>query len=219
MTHLKKAFSKSFPAFLGYFPLGFSFGIVAYKTLNSVWPGPLMSLLVYAGAAQYICLTLIAGQVDLYTVSAATFAVNLRHVFYGFSFLEIFKKWNLKKLYFIFGITDETYAILTLETKKEIKKYAFLVTLFTHCYWVLGTIIGTLSALSIDYNFEAFEFILTSLFIVLTLEQYFKQKNVLIFAPSFIAIVTSILFLNNSLILTFLINILLTLLTYKRGKA
>lgn len=41
-----------------------------------------------------------------------TFMVNARHIFYGLSMLEPFKKLGRFRPYMIFSLTDETYSLL-----------------------------------------------------------------------------------------------------------
>ena len=48
-----------------------------------------------------------------------TLAVNLRHLFYGFSFLREFGARGLRRLYLIFGLTDETYGLLCQKKLEE----------------------------------------------------------------------------------------------------
>ena len=79
----------------------------------------------------------------------------------------------------IFALTDETYSLVTQNQPPEgmsRHKYCFLVSLFDHCYWVVGCIIGNLlGALPID--FTGVEFVLTALFVTMFVEQWLTHKN------------------------------------------
>ena len=72
-----------------------------------------MGIIVYAGAAQFMAIGLLAAGVGLVEIAMSTFFLNSRHMFYGIAFLESFGNWNFRKLYMIFGLTDETYALMT----------------------------------------------------------------------------------------------------------
>jgi 4-azaleucine resistance transporter AzlC len=174
---LKRSIVDSAPAFFGYLPLGIAFGLLSFESTQNMWLGPAMSLFVYAGAAQYMSLNIIAAKGSLLDLSFMTFIVNLRHIFYGIPFLNIFSKAGWKQFYLIFGITDETYSILTASPIKKDVSYCQWVTLLTHSYWVIGTIIGSVlsSYLLIDLSF--LDFTLTALFVVLTVEQAYAVKS------------------------------------------
>jgi len=73
----------------------------------------LMGIFVYAGAAQFMAIGLIGAGVGLLEIAISTFFLNSRHLFYGLAFLKIFGRWNFRKFYLIFGLTDETYALMT----------------------------------------------------------------------------------------------------------
>lgn len=176
----KSAFMDSLPALFGYFPLGFAFGILSFNNTQSIWIGPLMSCLVYAGAAQFICLNVMANGGSLIDIAFTTFIVNLRHIFYGIPFLSAFKTSFFKRLYLIFGITDETYSLLSTTTKRFNVDYSLWVTILTHSYWVIGTMIGSLVGSQLTYDLSALNFALTALFIVLSIEQAYSVKD---FAP------------------------------------
>ncbi|WP_032112939.1 AzlC family ABC transporter permease [Candidatus Paracaedibacter symbiosus] len=173
----KPAFIDSLPALFGYFPIGLAFGILSFNTTQSFWIGPIMSLLVYAGAAQFICLNLIANNGTLIDIAITTFIVNLRHIFYGIPFLSAFKGNLLKRFYLIFGITDETYAILSGTLKRFDTIYSLWVTGLTHLYWIVGTILGSYLGSQLNYDLSALDFSLTALFIILAIEQGYSSKD------------------------------------------
>jgi 4-azaleucine resistance transporter AzlC len=65
-----------------------------------------------------------------------------------------------------------------------------LIALLHYSYWILGSIIGAVAGSFIPISFEGVDFALTSLFIVLLLDQLKKTKSAL--APS-IGFVVSLL--------------------------
>ena len=69
----------------GYIPMGIAFGVL-FQNLGYEWYfAPLMGLLVYAGAAQFMAVGLLAAQASLLEVTVAIFILNLRHMFFGVS--------------------------------------------------------------------------------------------------------------------------------------
>ncbi|MCP3679068.1 MAG: AzlC family ABC transporter permease [Gammaproteobacteria bacterium] len=109
------AFKASFPALFGYIALGLSFGFLFQKAGGSWYLATLMSILVYAGAAQFVAITLLLNHSGLLPILSATLFINLRHIFYGLSFLDRFPNKFFKKIYMIFGLTDEAYSILSAQ--------------------------------------------------------------------------------------------------------
>ena len=84
--------------------------------------------------------------------------------------------------YLIFGMTDESFSInYTSQIPTEISKkwFYFFVTLLNQIYWVLGSVIGNLFASVLSFDAKGLEFVLTALFIVLTIEQYKAQRNLI----------------------------------------
>ena len=72
-----------------------------------------MSLTIYAGSGQYLGVTLLGAAASLGTVAVMTLLINFRHLVYGLSMLEKFRGMGPRKLYMIFSLTDETYALLS----------------------------------------------------------------------------------------------------------
>src|SRR5690554_8094983 len=72
-----------------------------------------MGLLIYAGSGQILAVSLLAANAGLLEVAVAMFVLNARHLFYGLSLLGRFRGAGWRKGYLIFGLTDETYSLLT----------------------------------------------------------------------------------------------------------
>jgi 4-azaleucine resistance transporter AzlC len=109
-----------------------------------------------------------------------TFVVNARHLFYGISMIEAYKGTGKKKPYLIFGLTDETYSLVSqirVPDGVSKPKYCFWVTLFDHVYWVSGTLLGSLAGTILPINFDGVEFALTALFVTIFVEQWLSTDN------------------------------------------
>lgn len=165
------------PIMFGYIPLGMAFGVLFVTQLDYPWWGAtLMSLTVFAGAAQLLSVGLLAAGAGLLEVFVAMFVINARHLFYGLSLLGRFRGAGWRKLYLIFGLTDETYSLLTsrprTEDRKQEQKNDFRITLFNQGYWVIGSTLGAWLGRAVQFDSTGIEFALVALFIVLTIEQY-----------------------------------------------
>ena len=139
-----------------------------------------MSLFVYAGSMQYVAVTMLTSGASLLTAALTAFVVNARHLFYGISMIDAYKDSGRKKPYLIFGLTDETYSLVSRQqTPEGLSRvgYCFWVTLFDHCYWVVGTFLGGLAGSLLRINYEGVEFALTALFVTIFVEQWLSTKN------------------------------------------
>ena len=132
-------------------------------------------------------------------------------MFYGIAFLESFGSWNLKKFYLIFGLTDETYALMTsINIPKDLNKksYFFFITLFAQSYWVLGCTIGALSSEILSFNTDGMEFAATALFVVLLIEQWIMVKRLLPFVVGFFSsFIALMFFIEHMLLVAIMISI------------
>ena len=109
---LAAAFPATLPVLMGYLAIGMAFGFMLEAIgYNFVWAF-FMSLTIYAGSGQYLGVTLLASAAVLSQVALLTFLINFRHLVYGLSMLEKFRGMGWRKLYMIFSLTDETYALL-----------------------------------------------------------------------------------------------------------
>lgn len=208
---VRSALKTSLPIMFGFVPLGIAFGLL-FQELGYPWFfATLMGIIVYAGAAQFMAIGFLSAGLGVLEIAMSTFFLNSRHMFYGLAFLESFGNWNLRKFYLIFGMTDETYALLTTikVPEKYIKeRYYLFITLFAQLYWVLGCTIGALSADILTFNTDGIEFAATALFVVLLIEQWIMVRRLLPFILGFIAsIIALIFFVNHMLLIAIMISI------------
>lgn len=174
------AFLASIPVLTGYMILGIGFGILlASKGFGAPW-ALAMGAFIYAGSMQFVAVDLLAGGASLVNSALMTLMVNARHLFYGVSMIEKYRGAGRKKLYLIFGLTDETYSLLCsgeVPEGVELHTYQLLVTLFDHCYWTLGCLLGGLIGSVLPFELAGIEFVLTALFVSIFVEQWLSTKD------------------------------------------
>ena len=61
----QQAFKVSFPVAMGYIPAGIAFGVLFVAAKLPIWAAILSSVVLYAGAAQYASIALLAGEVGI----------------------------------------------------------------------------------------------------------------------------------------------------------
>ena len=224
MEVMKKAFKASIPVMMGYMVLGMAFGILLESKGYGVLYALLMSVFIYAGSMQFVGIDLLCSGASLVTSALMTLLINARHLVYGLSMIKKYEVMGNKKPYMIFSLTDETYSLLVgekaPETKDE-KDYMFYVSLFDHCYWVMGSVIGSLIGTMITFNTTGLDFAMTALFIVIVLEQFLtSNKHIYTYLGFGVSIISLIVFSADYFIIPAIIGIILGLLVmYKGGKA
>jgi len=177
---IKKAFEVSIPVMMGYGVLGFAFGLLLVSFEYPWYLAPIMSFFIYAGALQFVAINFFNAKAGYIDIAIATWFINIRQSFYGLSLLKRFKKTGKLKPYLIFGLTDETYALLTtIKDDEQLKKrwYYFFLAAFNQSYWFIGSTLGAIVGSNIKFNTAGLEFSLTALFVVLCIEQYKNLQN------------------------------------------
>jgi 4-azaleucine resistance transporter AzlC len=133
---------------IGTGPMGLIFGALAAPSGLSGPGAVLMSALVYAGSAQLIALTLLAGGAGVAVIVATTLVVNLRHVLYAATLqphvAALPQRWRAP---LAFWLTDATFAL-------TLRRYAAAdPSTSTHWYylgscvavygnWLVWTVVG-----------------------------------------------------------------------------
>lgn len=176
----KYAFPHTLPVLTGYLFLGISYGFYMKALGFEFWYPFLMSLVIYAGSMQFVTVELLLSSFDPIKAFFMTLMINARHLFYGISMLTKYKDMGWKKIYLIFGLTDETFSVncsVTIPEEIDEGWFYFFVTLLDHSYWVIASLLGAVFGSFISFNTEGIEFVMTAMFIVIFLEQWLSNKN------------------------------------------
>lgn len=175
MQTIRDSFKSSLPVMAGYLVLGAGFGMMMKAAGYGAGWAFAMSLLVYAGSMQYAAVGLMGGGVSLVSLALTTLMVNARHLFYGISMLEPYRKAGAAKPYLIFALTDETYS-LVCSGKRSIRE-CLLISLFDQIYWVAGSTAGALLGGAVPFSTEGVDFALTALFLTVFTQQWLESKT------------------------------------------
>jgi 4-azaleucine resistance transporter AzlC len=181
-----RALTYSFPVLLGYLAIGIAFGLLMTDAGYPWWLSLIMSVVMYAGAGQYIAVGLFAAGAGFLEAALVQLVVNTRHMAYGLTMLKRFNASGPYKYYLIFALTDETFALLSSlpegENRENQSRFMFLVAFLNHGYWIAGTVAGALLGTFIPFNMAGIDFALTALFVILMIEQILRVKR----SPPFI---------------------------------
>jgi len=133
-----------FPLAIAVVPWGILCGSLAIKIGLSPLQAQLMSLLVFAGAAQLASLTLMGGA--LTSILSSTFVISSRHLLYSAVFREHVRKSSfLIRCSVAFFLTDEMFAVTCayLEKNKLFSHlYAITAGIVFYLVWNLATFAG-----------------------------------------------------------------------------
>ena len=195
-----KALRYSFPVLMGYLAIGSAFGFLLVDAGYPWWFALVMGVVMYAGAGQYIAVGLFAAGTTMWEAVLVQLMVNARHIAYGLSMMNRFRDAGPVRFYLIFGLTDETFALLSSMPESEGRntRFMFLVTLLNQSYWVIGSLAGALIGSLIPFGTEGIGYALTALFIVLMIEQILRLRKAGVFIVSAVLAVLCVLFLSAS---------------------
>ncbi|GMA07986.1 transporter [Tetragenococcus halophilus subsp. flandriensis] len=136
------------PTILGYLGIGFALGVVGKGVGLSVFAIFLMSVIVYAGSAQFIICGLIAIQAPVTSIIATVFLVNLRHFLMSLSVAPYFRQASLLENVGIGTLlTDESYGVLTMALKRMGKvsvAWTNGLNICAYLTWIVATVLGGL---------------------------------------------------------------------------
>ncbi|KHF38431.1 AzlC family ABC transporter permease [Halalkalibacter okhensis] len=190
LSNQKTSFSRGliagFSIAIGYLPAALTFGLLAKATGLTFIETMAMSLFVYAGAAQYMALNLIAIGTGAFEIIFTTFIVNIRHLLMSASVRErIEDDHPIIKALYSFGITDEVFAVTT--TQEGRVKTGFVVGVATIAYisWVInsgiGYFVGTILPATLQ---QSMTIALYAMFIALLMPSLKKHRKVVFLAVS-----------------------------------
>lgn len=136
------------PTLLGYVSIGLAFGVVATTSNLSILEIFLLSLLVYAGSAQFIFCGLYMAGAPVTVIILTTFIVNLRHLLMALTVAPYFTKYSsLRNIGFGTLLTDETFGVAVMKIAQENRlggKWMDGLNVTAYSTWVLACTIGGL---------------------------------------------------------------------------
>jgi 4-azaleucine resistance transporter AzlC len=160
--------------------MGSAFGILLESQgYNFIWAA-FMAMSIYAGAGQFVAVGILGAPFAPLSAIMITLMVNARHIFYGFSMLDSFKKYGKSKAYMIFGLTDETFSLLcSTAPPPEVPERDFYlaITILDQLYWISGCTLGGLLGSRLTFDPKGIDFVMTALFAAILVDQWRAPQN------------------------------------------
>jgi len=172
---IRRGIADGLPIIIGYVPMGAAYAILARQAGMGFFPTVLMSLIVFAGASQFIAVGLLSGGATALEVVATTLFVNLRHMLMSASLSPYYREAPRGLIPFVaWGVTDETFAISIGRyiSGEADHRYGLALHYTAYASWVSGTVLGALAGALIPPALQnSLEFSLYAMFVGLVVLQ------------------------------------------------
>lgn len=135
------------PIAIGYVPIAIAYGALSVASGLSWWTTTLMSALVFAGAAQFMAIGMLATGAGALQIIVATFILNFRHLIMSLSLSDRLRHFPLtRRIAAGLGTTDETFAVLAVRCgpaqPRATPRFVAGLMLAAYLSWVLGSAFG-----------------------------------------------------------------------------
>ncbi|MCB8814548.1 AzlC family ABC transporter permease [Desulfosporosinus shakirovi] len=188
------------PVVLGVVPFGITCGIMGLTAKMSGIETILMSVFVFAGASQFIGITMLgAGITGWGILMFTTLLVNLRHLIMGSSLAPYMVRLPFPLQAFLaFFLTDEAYALTISRIHKTgySVPYQLTVSIVLYLVWVLSTVTGVvLGGYISDPLTWGLDFAMPATFLVLLIPLLADRISLIVFGIAAVVSVFAALYL------------------------
>lgn len=155
------------PIVMGYVPVGLALGVLAVQAGLTTLETGAMSAFVYAGASQFIGVSMLAAGNSPLTIILTTFLINSRHLLMSAALSPYMQHLRRRAVIGLsFFITDESFAMSADAFRRHGRAdVLYMVGLYTSAYagWFLATVTGAVvgaaftvpDALALDFALPA----------------------------------------------------------------
>lgn len=141
--NIKDAVNDGIPIVMGFIPIAMAFGILSKSAGITLFESLGFSMIVFAGASQFIALNLLIAGAAIGEIILTTFLVNFRHFLFAASLSPKLTKDMKKAVPFIaFGLTDEIFSVASLKKKELTKEYMLVLEFSVYLALAFGTFLG-----------------------------------------------------------------------------
>lgn len=139
------------PVAIGYVPIAIAYGALGVASGLTWWHTALMSLLVFAGASQFMAVGMLAAGAGAVQIIIATFVLNFRHLIMSLSLFDRLRAFPAaKRVAAALGVTDETFAVLVTRAEdrqsRPTPRFVAGTMLTAYLAWAAGSAVGALFA-------------------------------------------------------------------------
>lgn len=178
-----KGLKKGVPIALGYLSVSLTFGMLASRGGMSPLTALLISMTNLTSAGQFAGIEMIFVGASYFEIALTTFVINIRYMLMSLSLSQKVENGISKgfKSLIAFGITDETYAVASIEDGELSLKYMLGLITLPYCGWALGTFLGAISTSFMPERLQdALGIALYGMFIAIIIPEAKRNKSILI---------------------------------------
>ena len=174
------------PIAIGYIPSALACGILCKTAGLTAIESLFMSLVVFAGASQFVALNLLMIGSSIPEIVLATAVLNMRHIMMSSSIARRLAPGigALKKSWICFELTDESFSIASMQKEPLLApEFMFGLNLVGHFTWTAGTVLGFFGTSVLPQDVQnSMGIALYALFLGLLLPSVRKSRSALIVA-------------------------------------
>ncbi|MBR5489904.1 MAG: AzlC family ABC transporter permease [Oscillospiraceae bacterium] len=191
----KKGLYHGIPICLGYLSVSFGFGIMSVRLGIGVLETVLISLTNLTSAGQAAGVGIIAAAGGLIEMVMTQLVINIRYALMALSLSQkLSDKFNTpRRMIVAFGITDEIFAVSSVQKGKIEPIYMYGLILISALGWTVGTALGAAAGSILPQAFtDAMGLVLYGMFLAIIIPPARESRSVL--CVVIIAAVISVLF-------------------------
>jgi predicted branched-subunit amino acid permease len=180
----REGIKSSIPIAMGYFPVSFTFGMIASGMGIDPSTAFAISATNFTSAGQFAGLNVMVSSGGYMEVALTTFIINIRYMLMSLSLSQKMESFSiLDRMIVGFGITDETFAVSSIEREKLSKRYMLGLIAAPYLSWGLGTLSGALVSGILSQNLKAAMGIaLYGMFLAIIVPEARKSREVTVVA-------------------------------------
>ena len=222
MKEFKFALKRYFLISLAYFFIGVTFGLLMKEAgYGTIWSF-LSAVFIYGGTIQLLLVGILKNHTPILTIGLISLLVNSRHMFYGLTYIDEFKKIRkksfLKFLYLSLTLTDEIYSLyVSSKFPEDLDKTKIMLWINALSYftWMFGCVAGNIAFNFINFSLEGIDFIIVEFFCVVVISQLITDKSYISTSIGVISSIVAFIIVGNNFILLAIIFSMISLLLLK----
>ena len=191
---------KTLPVVVGVIPFGLAYGVLAVQGGLTIAETLLMSLVVFAGASQFMAAGMFQSGVDGATIVVSTLLINVRHLVMGLSLSpylsEVRPGWQRM---LAFGMVDESYLTTITHYREQgaptgNPHFMLASGLLMYVVWFAASALGAVAGHSISDPLKwGLDFAMPATFLTMLLPQVVSRRLLLVVTVAAVAAVASFL--------------------------
>lgn len=183
LDEFKDGLKKGLPIGLGYISVSLTFGMMAVSGGISPLMAVFISFTNVTSAGQFAGIQLIFQTASYFEIALTVFVINIRYMLMSLSLSQKLTRTTtlLEKLILAFGVTDETFAVASLEQKALTAPYMFGLITLPIIGWTFGTFLGAVASTILPVKLQdALGIALYAMFIALIIPEAKKSTPILL---------------------------------------